>query len=386
MHTPAYLPPRQPKNQTSKRLLPLLIVGGSAVVAFAMLLAMLGVVAIVAMTPERFPAGIQVAGLAVGGQSSADVSQMLQNRFGNQQIILIDGDRQWSISIGEIGVTFDLQATLRQVESATDNMNVLPQYKVDLSQTQNGLLSLSNQVNVASLPGNPPQWGRAMDIPVTLDRLRVDASGELADGVLELDMFDVEPPTAEVGSDYTGETTTHVVASGEELGLIAKEYNVAMSDIVALNNISDPNLLYIGQELLIPAGGIFEPTADDAPSAPTSQGKSILVSTNNQRIYAYENGQLVRSHLVSTGLSNTPTVLGDYSVYVKYAADDMSGPGYFLPQVPYTMYFFQGYAIHGTYWHNKFGRPMSHGCVNLPTEEAQWFFNWAEVGTPVRVI
>jgi len=95
---------------------------------------------------------------------------------------------------------------------------------------------------------------------------------------------------------------------------------------------------------------------------------------------------LVRSHLVSTGLPDTPTVLGDYKVYVKHVATDMRGPDYYLPQVPYTMYFYQGYGIHGTYWHNSFGRPMSHGCVNLPTSEAQWFFNWAEVGTPVRVI
>ena len=64
----------------------------------------------------------------------------------------------------------------------------------------------------------------------------------------------------------------------------------------------------------------------------------------------------------------------------------MSGPDYFLPAVPFTMYFYQGYGIHGTYWHNAFGRPMSHGCVNLPTPEAEWFFNWADVGTPVRVI
>ena len=79
-------------------------------------------------------------------------------------------------------------------------------------------------------------------------------------------------------------------------------------------------------------------------------------------------------------------VLGDYNIYVKYEADDMRGPDYFLPQVPYTMYFYQGYGIHGTYWHNSFGRPMSHGCVNLPTPEAQWFFDFASVGTPVRVV
>ena len=125
---------------------------------------------------------------------------------------------------------------------------------------------------------------------------------------------------------------------------------------------------------------------ENIPAAPSAQGRSILVSVADQRIYAYENGELVRTHLTSTGRSETPTVLGDYRIYIKYEADDMSGPDYFLPQVPYTMYFYQGYAIHGTYWHNAFGRPMSHGCVNLPTAEAQWFFNFAQVGTPVRVI
>jgi lipoprotein-anchoring transpeptidase ErfK/SrfK len=63
----------------------------------------------------------------------------------------------------------------------------------------------------------------------------------------------------------------------------------------------------------------------------------------------------------------------------------MTGPGYYLPNVPYTMYFYRGYGLHGTYWHANFGRPMSHGCVNLPTYEAQWLFNWAPVGTLVNV-
>ena len=89
--------------------------------------------------------------------------------------------------------------------------------------------------------------------------------------------------------------------------------------------------------------------------------------------------------VVSTGLPATPTVQGDYNVYVKYAAQTMSGPGYYLPDVPWVMYFYSGYGIHGTYWHNNFGQPMSHGCVNLPTPEAEWFYNWAEVGTPVHV-
>ena len=89
--------------------------------------------------------------------------------------------------------------------------------------------------------------------------------------------------------------------------------------------------------------------------------------------------------LVSTGLPATPTVVGDFTVQRKYDAQTMVGPGYYLPDVPWVMYFFEGYAIHGTYWHNNFGHPMSHGCVNLPTDESLWFYNFAPLGTPVHV-
>jgi lipoprotein-anchoring transpeptidase ErfK/SrfK len=78
-------------------------------------------------------------------------------------------------------------------------------------------------------------------------------------------------------------------------------------------------------------------------------------------------------------------VLGDYSIYLKYDSQLMTGPGYYLPGVPWVMYFYQGYSLHGTYWHSNFGTPMSHGCVNLPTEEAAWFYTWAPIGTPVHV-
>jgi lipoprotein-anchoring transpeptidase ErfK/SrfK len=63
----------------------------------------------------------------------------------------------------------------------------------------------------------------------------------------------------------------------------------------------------------------------------------------------------------------------------------MSGPGYYLPGVPYTMYFYKGYGLHGTYWHSNFGTPMSHGCVNLKTEDAGWLYNWASIGTIVNI-
>lgn len=111
----------------------------------------------------------------------------------------------------------------------------------------------------------------------------------------------------------------------------------------------------------------------------------IDVDLTNQAVYAYEGDVMVNSFIVSTGTWLTPTVTGQYKIYVKYKAANMSGPGYYLPNVPYVMYFYKGYGLHGTYWHNNFGTPMSHGCVNLRTDDAGWLFNWASIGTVVNV-
>ena len=114
-------------------------------------------------------------------------------------------------------------------------------------------------------------------------------------------------------------------------------------------------------------------------------GRWVDVDLTHQMVYAYEGSTIVNSFLVSTGTWQYPTVTGQYHVYVKYRYTDMSGPGYYLPNVPYTMYFYQGYALHGTYWHSNFGTPMSHGCVNLSIPDSGWLFNWASVGTLVNV-
>jgi lipoprotein-anchoring transpeptidase ErfK/SrfK len=335
--------------------------------------------------PEIAP-GVTVAGVPIGGMSEEEAAAALQSSTTGQNVLLTDGDRSWEMPLVSLGIIIDWPSTLEAATFAKQNDQVQPRYQVDLNQTQTGLVQVSEQANVPAVSGNPPQEGRALEIPVMLDRLRLHLTDELSDGVLDLSMIQVVPPPEESVNLSPDETTVHVVESGQELGLIARMYGVTVDDIIAINELDNPDLIDVGQELLIPADGVYQPSEASAPPAPTNSGKSILVSTTEQRIYAYENGELIRSHLTSTGLPETPTVLGDYKVYVKYVATDMSGPGYFLPQVPYTMYFYQGYGIHGTYWHNSFGRPMSHGCVNLPPEEAQWFFEWAEVGTPVRVV
>lgn len=126
-----------------------------------------------------------------------------------------------------------------------------------------------------------------------------------------------------------------------------------------------------------------EPGEDD--SFFPDDGRWIDVNLSQQQIYAYEGDTLVNSFIVSTGLTDTPTVTGEFRIYVQVPLQDMSGPGYYLTDVPWVMFFYEDYGFHGTYWHSNFGTPMSRGCVNLSVADAEWLFNWASVGTRVSV-
>ena len=114
-------------------------------------------------------------------------------------------------------------------------------------------------------------------------------------------------------------------------------------------------------------------------------GKWIEVILAEQRLIAWEDGRAVLSASISSGTLKYPTVRGSFKIYKKYVRQRMRGQGYDLPNVPFVMYFKGSYALHGTYWHNNFGRPMSHGCVNLPTGTAGWLYEWAPKGTTVVV-
>jgi lipoprotein-anchoring transpeptidase ErfK/SrfK len=111
----------------------------------------------------------------------------------------------------------------------------------------------------------------------------------------------------------------------------------------------------------------------------------IDVNLSQQMVYAYEGENVVNSFIASTGTWQYPTVTGQYNVYLMMPYKDMSGDDYYLPDVPNTMFFYEGYAIHGTYWHSNFGTPMSHGCVNLSISDSDWVYQWASVGTLVNV-
>ncbi len=122
-------------------------------------------------------------------------------------------------------------------------------------------------------------------------------------------------------------------------------------------------------------------------------GHWVLVNLAAQHLYAYDGTNLVDDLAVSTGVAGHETPTGTFFVQQRFRSQEMVGPGYDLPNVPYVQYFGndslswqEGYSLHGTYWHHNWGHVMSHGCVNLPTDFAAWLWDWANIGTPVEII
>ena len=132
----------------------------------------------------------------------------------------------------------------------------------------------------------------------------------------------------------------------------------------------------------------------DLPPAISIMGsKRIVVNLSEEMLYAYDGDTLFMKEPISTGLDLTPTPLGTFIIYKKTPSRYMQGPipgvsdqYYDLPGVPWDLYFsYGGAVIHGAYWHNHFGEPWSHGCVNLPPEKAKELYYWADLGTPVTI-
>lgn len=115
----------------------------------------------------------------------------------------------------------------------------------------------------------------------------------------------------------------------------------------------------------------------------------IDVNLSTQTLTAYEGDTAVFTTRVSTGTWQYPTVTGQFRIWLRYISQDMDGfrlgYDYFLEDVPHVMYFYEDYAIHGAYWHNNFGTPMSHGCVNVHPDDAKWLYDFARLGTLVNV-
>lgn len=173
----------------------------------------------------------------------------------------------------------------------------------------------------------------------------------------------------------------YTVLPDETLGEIAYKLGLSVEDLALANHITDINLIYAGQQLYIGSIPII------VPEPSVLIGKQIIVILSTQRAYAFEDGVLAHTEfIVATGIAAYPTVTGNYEIYVKYESTRMTGPGYDIANVPWTMYFFKGYGLHGAPWNHNLGHPGSHGCVNMSVDDADWLFHWASVGTPVTVL
>ncbi|BAY86853.1 ErfK/YbiS/YcfS/YnhG family protein [Calothrix parasitica NIES-267] len=116
-----------------------------------------------------------------------------------------------------------------------------------------------------------------------------------------------------------------------------------------------------------------------------SNKRWIQVDLSEQRLITWEGNKPVFGVIVSTGKKDTPTPTGVFNIYTKLEKTRMKGEDYDIENVPHTMYYQGGYGIHGAYWHNNFGTPVSRGCVNVAPNHAKKIFNWASVGTTVVV-
>jgi lipoprotein-anchoring transpeptidase ErfK/SrfK len=161
-----------------------------------------------------------------------------------------------------------------------------------------------------------------------------------------------------------------------------------IKNLAGIYDKSNTNAVFEGKNIFVPYEIVNAPIASNVLGDSTAN-KRIEVDLTNQRLYAYEGGRKVYDFLVSTGKwGRTPT--GTFDIWIKLRYTKMEGGNkdwgtyYYLPNVPYVMFFYndqipkmRGFGIHGTYWHSNFGHPMSHGCINMKTEEVEQLYYWA---------
>ncbi len=154
--------------------------------------------------------------------------------------------------------------------------------------------------------------------------------------------------------------------------------------ILETRRVGDANWYRIGEDRWVHGGWVGVARFRPRPASIRPDERWVGVNLREQTAVAYEGDIPVFAALVATGLPGTPTVQGIFRTWWRVRWRKMSGgrPGmyYYLEEVPWTCYFYRGYALHGAYWHDAFGRPRSHGCVNLSLYDSWWIFQWSEAG------
>lgn len=161
--------------------------------------------------------------------------------------------------------------------------------------------------------------------------------------------------------------------------------------IINDTNLHDPKQELAHGDIYVQRSRVAELQPDQltplSPDVPVSQKRVEITLSHPQKLTAYEGSRIFRSSLITAGLWNT-TPTGEFNVLWKARARYMQGSDYDLPGVPWVAYFTElGHALHGAYWRKEkeFGRPGSHGCINLSLPEANLIWRWAARGTRVII-
>ena len=184
---------------------------------------------------------------------------------------------------------------------------------------------------------------------------------------------------------------TYTVRRGDTLASIASRYGTTAQAIAKANGLANPNTIYVGQRLRITKGG-----SAAAPAGPAGGGtKRIVVDLSEQRMYVYQNGQVIWNWVVSTGRPGQATSAGHFKVLNKIPNAYASTWGL---QMPYWLgIYWAGSLQNGIHalpimsngqklWDGYLGQRVSFGCVILSTQNAKTLFNWASIGTPVDIV
>jgi hypothetical protein len=163
----------------------------------------------------------------------------------------------------------------------------------------------------------------------------------------------------------------------EVIGNLSHNQVVQILEEVEVNKV----LWYrIGRDQWVDSNWIGAARIKPRPKNIRANERWVGVCLKEQTAIAYEGDTPLFAALVATGVQSTPTVQGVFRTWWRLTSRRMTGPGYYLEEVTWTEYFHGGYALHTAYWHDVFGRPRSHGCVNLSPYDAWWIHEWSAAG------
>lgn len=357
--------------------------------------------------PDELPRGTVIADV-LNVRSGPGVQNPVvdQLRYGAQVVIytqrVVDGATWYRIGVN------------RWVHGGWIRLSTTPQ--PDPDETRRGVVT-AHVLNVRARPGvradNPPVdrllrgtqviiYDEAVVLGATWYRIGVDRwvhSGwvqlvNAADDPAWMnldgppDMFKLDSPSAlPVGWVVTSSLNVRAEPSTSSK-IVGTVYHNEALPILETTTVGGQRWLRIGAGQWVYGANVGVARIKARPAAIRSDERWVGVNLREQTVVAYEGDKPVYAALAATGLPLTPTVQGVFRTWWRLVSRKMAGGSpatggyYYLEEVPWTCYFYSGYALHAAYWHDAFGRPRSHGCVNLSPYDAWWIFKWSEAGGP----